>query len=984
MDILKPETLELTSQPLDWGGTLYQSLTISFGFDLLTGAPLPIEKALIAALKSLGSGDCLDMGLPKKQAEWLLVGNACTPRGEPMRGLVLQTEVGASRREWLVRGEHDQPFTVMPLTWANTWGASQHPDNPLGCGLEKDAAGVLRLPTVLDKNDGDRRPACPGPLGAWPCRMKNMGTYDAAWLKNEWPGVPKDFDWAFYNLAQPQQRLARLDGGEQILLTNLHPEHARIAVAAPDNQLCVEVRRAAPTSEDPAAPEGWKRCAATRDTVWLFPGELTGLYLWHCLVPCADTVASDIAAIRLTLEPEAVVAPDLPLPPPEVAAPPEAEAAAPAAEGATATVLGGAAVAAGVGAAAAAAHTGGSAHGVAGGEAAKEEPSDGPLEKPAPVAVSEPAASAEDGMVEDALQHFAESRDEINAALAEQGIPPLTPEQEAEMEQRVREICAQMAQTLDQPEPPDDVFTALVEAGVSEADASAAARALELEQPSPSDFDTQAEWEAAVAEYLGSFAAIMHPSDDILGMMRTVLGAQGPESMAALEDLSGGKPLPEAVQALVERGVEPQVAERLLDHLENDDIPGTDDMDALIAYAGKLEAECGLPADSVAGLLDAVRKAMIETGLLEEPSPGSDAVPDAASGVAEPEPLGQETQAEQEKQPSAPLERSDRDTASGSGASAEQAVPSGGEQGGTSSHSRETVAAALLAGASLVGAVLAGLELQGMDFSDRDLRGANFDGAKLDGADFSRSDVTGGSFVGASLPDALFHETRLPGVSFASAAAPDADFTGAVLTGAVFSGAALTGVTFAKAEGSGLKAAGAQCDKMRMHFCTLDNADFEGAQLQHADFHEASLENASFRKADLTDASLGFGTRAPGVVCTGATLTGSSWKAVPCTGGTFTGVQADNASFTDCDLSGTTWRSARARQGDFSRARLHKADARYADLYGASFREAQAETADFSGASLYSADLYRFGYGPQTGLEGTDLTATIVAARAKA
>ncbi|MEG2140779.1 MAG: DUF2169 domain-containing protein, partial [Bilophila sp.] len=547
MQIQKPEQLSLTLQPLDWHGKLHQSFTVGLGFDLVTGALLPADVAWTNAMQGLAPGDCIDTGLPKKQPEWLLAGAVYTPA--PMRGLVVQTLVGASHREWLISGEQQEstitPFTHMPLSWANTWGSPEHPDNPLGCGIVPGSNGKRRLPTVTDKNDTRRSPACPGPLGAWPCRLKNMGTYDAAWLKNRWPGVPDDFDWTFFNLAQPAQRLSHLQGGEHLVLTSLHPEHERLELDAPIHNLRVTLTRGA----DPT----WHELTATRDTLWLFPNQLTGLFLWHSLTTCADEVASDITIIRLQLEPacadveaEAVV-PSPPPPPP--AAAPSATAAALLAGGIVASV------------AAATAAMPKAKH------AAPTEPETPSAQVAQAVSVAPAVAGAR---AAEALQSLDDSLDEINAGLLETGLPPLTPAQLAATRERILTVSNQIDAALAQ-QAEDDPIAVLRQAGVPEERIEAAMRVLDLAMPDPADFATQAAWEGAVEAYIAQFSALMQPSEAVVHTMRTVLGAQGPDGKAKLEAQFGSEP--DAKTVLVEKGVDPVLASRLLDKLEHDTIP---------------------------------------------------------------------------------------------------------------------------------------------------------------------------------------------------------------------------------------------------------------------------------------------------------------------------------------------------------------------------------------------------------------------------
>lgn len=968
MQILKPDFLSFTAQPLDWQGRMHHAMTVSFGFCLCTGAPKTAPEAWAAALQGLASGFCLDTGVPKKQTEWLLSGKAMAPEGAAVKGLALGVTVGDSRREWLVRGENQgtASFTEMPLTWANTWGGPENPHNPLGCGLKQDASGTLRAPTVLALDGLSQRPVCPGPMGAWPCRMQGMGTYDNAWLQQRWPGVPDDFDWAFFNLAQPEQRLpGGLKGGEHLVLTHMHPRFPRLEVTAPAHQVQVDIQRGA----DPQ----WVTLSAVRDTLWLFPGELTGLYFWHVLVPCADEAASDIAAVRLTLTPEIVEAE----PPAEPAALAGAAVAGVAAAGAA---VAGVAVAGGMAggeeadSAAPPPQDAASPHTDESGESAPQSPL--PAAPPLPPAESasapvtpEPVSSAAT-MAEVGAEvqcTLLDSLADINASLAEAGQPPLTPDQIAETQARIAALTSALDETLNKPAPVlEDV---LRQKGLSPERMAALQAVLEMDMPLAADAVDAAGWAAAVEAYVARFSELMEPSPVVTGMLRNGLLMSGPDGDTVMQQLLGGAP-PTLEEALAQGGVDPGLAVSITEHLNDNPIPGADDMDALVVYGSRLEADLGLPQESIAGRLKALRSILADMGLL------------GAAGAVPPQALPEQAQPEQPQPEQPQPEQALPEQALPEQAIPEQAIPEQVVQP-QGPQSREAVLLALALGVPLAGAVFANLELSSVDFSQQDLRGAVFDGAELAGADFSGSDVTGGSFAGVGAAGASFVGTVLAGVSFAGASAVDADFSGAVLEKAVLTGGDFTRAGFTGASLCGADAGGSVLDRAVFHECDLSGATFQKARFHRADFNAARASGASFAGADMTDASLGFGTGVAQADFSGACLAGSTWEGVDCRQAVFTRVKADNASFTDCDLSGASLKAARAREANFSRANLRGADVRGADLFKASLREAKVETTSFSGASLYGADLYRLQQGPETRLDGADTACTILDARRK-
>ena len=250
MNIEPAEFLYCVAQPFAWKGGLHQSLTVGLGFDLSMRQVIPAAQALGAAMQALLPGECLDMGLPKREAEWLMAASAFAPQGKAVRSLVVRVCVGASERRFLLTGEVDaagkaQAFTSVPMSWKETFGAPGNPDNPLGCGLVPEAkSGRIRTPRLVGVDGPPGRPACPGALGAWPARMQNMGSYDARWRKTRCPDLPDDCDLSYLNLAQKVQRLPELKGDEDIFLSGVNAEHPETRTRLPGKTVRIHVQRA--------------------------------------------------------------------------------------------------------------------------------------------------------------------------------------------------------------------------------------------------------------------------------------------------------------------------------------------------------------------------------------------------------------------------------------------------------------------------------------------------------------------------------------------------------------------------------------------------------------------------------------------------------------------------------------------------------------------------------------------------------------------
>lgn len=109
--------------------------------------------------------------------------------------------------------------------------------NPVGRGFAEDwylrATNLSRVPApqIEPANQpiarfGDEYvPDGFGVVGrAWRPRLELAGTYDQDWLENRHPGLPADFNFAYWNGAPADQQVVpHLDGDETITLYNLSP-----------------------------------------------------------------------------------------------------------------------------------------------------------------------------------------------------------------------------------------------------------------------------------------------------------------------------------------------------------------------------------------------------------------------------------------------------------------------------------------------------------------------------------------------------------------------------------------------------------------------------------------------------------------------------------------------------------------------------------------------------------------------------------------
>lgn len=935
MPVMKTENselLSLTFQPLYMERKLFMSFTAGFAFDLASGRPLEPGAAYAAAMAALAPGDCLDLGVPKREAEWLLAGSAFVPGGAPAKGTMASVQVGGSRRRLLV--ESREPFVSMPLTWKNTWGSdAENPEGPRPGGGEK--------PPVCDEALPHGAPACMGPRGTWPCRTGRPATYDAKWLRENWPGVPDDFDWGFYNLSQPQQRLAKgLGGGESIVLINLNEQIPKIETKLP---------KAAAVFKFEAGGRSFEK-RPKADTLWLFPGELVGLLFWHAVAECEDEAGAGIENVTLCLEldGEAVTdeAAEAFAQPPEI---PAAGAPRAARESAGAAEAAAAAAGTGVAGAAAAASAEESAAGAQSAPRA-ENPADSAAAQPPAETADDYAPSAAEVRA-NAYKELDESLPEINAVLAEAGLPPLTPDQVAETKAHIDRLSGKMAEMQAQAAAakPPTLEESLKRAGASDTQIASVKKALDIPVPSLVDFSDQAAWNRAAEAYASEFGAAIGADDKTVASMKNILTSLPAGGTA---EKSAPRSSADCAAQLVKAGMEPAAAARLVAVLD-EDVP--DDPKELLNYATRIEKAAGFPEGSVRGRIENIQKKTDELGVTNEIWPGGAARAKAAA----------------QEPPAARADETIIKEAAEKIAKKPEDLPL----------TPENLPEILAAGGSIAGAKLDGFDLAGFDFSGLDLKGTSFVRSKLDGARFDGASLAGAAFAAASLSGASFAGADLSGAVLSSAAAADADFSEAVMTGADISGASLAGATLSKVKADGLKAAGADLSEARVSFSDMSGADFSGARLRRMDFHESCADGANFEKAALCGSTFCWGSSARGANFAGAELDGANWTNIDASGADFTGVSARGASFTDCELSSSRWSGADAASGDFSRSRLEGASMRGVNLFGGSMREARAFGADLSGSNLFGADLCRMFANEATNLRGADVGRTVIEAR---
>lgn len=260
----------------------------------------------------------LDEAVPKGCAEYLVSGYAYPEPGQANaeRGFVRVRFAGLDKqlqvhgdRCWLNAFETSDPtpYERIRLDWQHAYGGSGYDANPDGIGAPGAATGetgLRRAPNVeyadyaQSRAGAEAAPASFAPLPpAWPQRSELYGRVDDHWLQHDYPGLPRDHDRRYYNLAPADQRLAdsvAFPVAAEYEIVGMHPDRARLQGRLPALKARAFVqRRGGGELEEIPLHMG---------TVWFFPHREQAIMIFHGQATVEAFDASDLSGLLLAGE----------------------------------------------------------------------------------------------------------------------------------------------------------------------------------------------------------------------------------------------------------------------------------------------------------------------------------------------------------------------------------------------------------------------------------------------------------------------------------------------------------------------------------------------------------------------------------------------------------------------------------------------------------------------------------------------------------
>jgi hypothetical protein len=238
----------------------------------------------------LGLYSASDVVPYKPRADVTVVGKAFAPPNQLARSVIARVKVGSVDKRVEVHADRylnrhgrlraNAFFSKMPIGYERSAGGPDTP-NPVGRALDgsRDDKGRLALPNVqvpgetVSGPSGWLTPVGLGPIPAsWPWRRALLRG-EAPWSGDRWldPALPADWNFAFFNVAPPDQQLDEIRLDEAIHLEHLHPDEPRLETRLSGVRPCVFVQRG----------QAAQAVTLRADTLWIDTNRLVQTLTWR-------------------------------------------------------------------------------------------------------------------------------------------------------------------------------------------------------------------------------------------------------------------------------------------------------------------------------------------------------------------------------------------------------------------------------------------------------------------------------------------------------------------------------------------------------------------------------------------------------------------------------------------------------------------------------------------------------------------------------
>ncbi|MBF0239493.1 MAG: DUF2169 domain-containing protein [SAR324 cluster bacterium] len=310
---IKPLDISLQFKAFQWNKAFHLSVSAIIGFPLMGGETI-LETDLWKTLgPELGQGGVLDECMPKPQGEFLVNGSFFAPGGKAISKSAVSVKLGRMEKSILVFGERywkmtgpSKPSAIvrLPIKYEYAYGGEGFARNPVGKGFkpvtDEFGQNIHYLPNLEDPlhvmlSSSDQPEAATfGPIDLmWPQRQSKAGTYDEEWQREHAPGLAKDIDWSFFNVAPKDQQIEGFfQGGETYEISNMHPEHSVIKGKLPSYRARIFIQQ--------RTPEGlaFREVNNMRfETVFFLPHINMGLLLYRGVIDIRESDATDVRTI---------------------------------------------------------------------------------------------------------------------------------------------------------------------------------------------------------------------------------------------------------------------------------------------------------------------------------------------------------------------------------------------------------------------------------------------------------------------------------------------------------------------------------------------------------------------------------------------------------------------------------------------------------------------------------------------------------------